>query len=330
MKILWVSSFKKDSVGERVFLLKFIPEARKLGTEISLFRVPNLFNPLLFFRYYLHLSGICDEFDAVHAQWGSACGLLVSFLRCRKVLTLRGSDWYGNTNSPNPLLRVRAFISVFLTKVSLCRFDTIICMSNRMKLSISKLIDDSKIIVLYDPIDLEQFTLCRRQYARDKLGFPKDSSPWILFATAKRNNSIKRPLLALRVFEKVQASIPSAKFFPVTGLSRELMALYMNASNVLLLTSTHEGWPNIVKESLACGTPFVSTDVSDLHQWALNLPDCYVSDDSVDSLASRIVESLHKKTMEGNWVDRQILSNSVNMMNVGRITAELNKIYMSG
>lgn len=39
------------------------------------------------------------------------------------------------------------------------------------------------------------------------------------------------------------------------------MAEVMAASDVLCLASTNEGWPNVVHEALACGTPVVATDV---------------------------------------------------------------------
>ncbi|MEA5409980.1 glycosyltransferase [Haloarculaceae archaeon H-GB2-1] len=39
------------------------------------------------------------------------------------------------------------------------------------------------------------------------------------------------------------------------------MPVWMNAADVLLLTSKREGFPNTVKEALACNLPVVSTDV---------------------------------------------------------------------
>lgn len=44
-------------------------------------------------------------------------------------------------------------------------------------------------------------------------------------------------------------------------VSAEQMAELMSASDVLALASSREGWPNVVHEALACGTPVVATDV---------------------------------------------------------------------
>ena len=41
----------------------------------------------------------------------------------------------------------------------------------------------------------------------------------------------------------------------------ETVAEVMSAADVLCLASTNEGWPNVVHEALACGTPVVATDV---------------------------------------------------------------------
>ena len=35
----------------------------------------------------------------------------------------------------------------------------------------------------------------------------------------------------------------------------------MSAADLFCLASSREGWPNVVNESLACGTPVVATDI---------------------------------------------------------------------
>jgi len=44
-------------------------------------------------------------------------------------------------------------------------------------------------------------------------------------------------------------------------VSQEALAQMMCASDVFCLASSSEGWPNVVNEALACGTPVVATDV---------------------------------------------------------------------
>lgn len=44
-------------------------------------------------------------------------------------------------------------------------------------------------------------------------------------------------------------------------VSPQSLAELMTAADVLCLASTREGWPNVVHEALACGTPVVATDV---------------------------------------------------------------------
>ena len=60
------------------------------------------------------------------------------------------------------------------------------------------------------------------------------------------------------------------------GLSREEVALAMNAADVAVITSMWEGAPVVVKESLACRTPVVSVAVGDVSAVVDGLPGCAI------------------------------------------------------
>jgi len=47
----------------------------------------------------------------------------------------------------------------------------------------------------------------------------------------------------------------------VGGVPQEDLARYYSAADALVLASEREGWPNVLLESLACGTPVVASEV---------------------------------------------------------------------
>jgi glycosyltransferase involved in cell wall biosynthesis len=81
----------------------------------------------------------------------------------------------------------------------------------------------------------------------------------------------------------------STEMHYLQGIRNEEVPIWLNASNVLLVTSFHEGSPTIVKEALACDLPVVSVDVGDVRERIKDIDGCYIaSDDEVD-LAAKLL-----------------------------------------
>ena len=66
------------------------------------------------------------------------------------------------------------------------------------------------------------------------------------------------------------------------------MPIYLNAADVLLLTSKWEGSPNIVKEAMACNIPAVATEVGDIKYLFGNTEGYYYTDPDPNKLVEYI------------------------------------------
>jgi glycosyltransferase involved in cell wall biosynthesis len=173
--------------------------------------------------------------------------------------------------------------------MSLPRYDLVLAVSDRMSVEVARTCPNARVDVLPSGIDLNQFQPLPREEARAQLGIV-DEAPWVLFAQPSRPT--KRFSLANDAIALARNRVPTLKLQCIEGRAPSEIPLWINASDVVLLTSTHEGWPNIIKEALACGVPFVSTDVSDLRRIAELEPACRVAQQTPESLASGVLESL--------------------------------------
>ena len=113
----------------------------------------------------------------------------------------------------------------------------------------------------------------------------------VLFV-ANPSNPIKRFKLAQKAVACLNASL-NAQLIVASGVPHEAMPLYMNACDVLLLTSVHEGSPTVVKEALACNLPVVSIEVGDVRQRISAVDGCVVcADDQPETIAAGLAQVL--------------------------------------
>jgi glycosyltransferase involved in cell wall biosynthesis len=76
------------------------------------------------------------------------------------------------------------------------------------------------------------------------------------------------------------------------GFAREQVVHVMNAVDLILQTSEHEGSPVAIKEGLACMTPVVSVDVGDVPEVLANLPGCSIRSREPRDLADGVLATL--------------------------------------
>jgi len=77
---------------------------------------------------------------------------------------------------------------------------------------------------------------------------------------------------------------------------------YLNAVDVLVLTSFSEGSPNVIKEAMACNCPIVATDVGDVREIIGDTEGCYIAGFDANDVAKKIQLALQfgKRTQGRN------------------------------
>lgn len=141
-----------------------------------------------------------------------------------------------------------------------------------------------------------------RPYTREKV-FEKlnwDPNQYHILFAANPKRPEKNYNLAKNLIDRLQKEIENkVNLHALVGISHELVPYYMNASNVVLLTSLWEGSPNVIKEAMACNRPIVTTNVGDV-SWLLNDVDgCYVIDNDIDTALKKVKNAI--EFSNENW-----------------------------
>lgn len=200
----------------------------------------------------------------VHVQYGSMTAL-VSYLSKGTlpfVLSFCGSDLLG-VPAPSFVWRVREQVGRFIGLWTARRADAIIVKSRNLLESLPANLR-SKATIIPNGVDTQFFRPMKKREARAKLSLPQEDRIVLFYPNRNHNRYVKNFDLARLTVENLAKSVPDVSFQLLTNASAEGVLLMLNAADCLLVTSLHEGSPNIVKEAMACNLPVVSVPCGDV------------------------------------------------------------------
>ena len=233
--------------------------------------------PLALFTAVLPLlrrqMGAGGDFDLIDAHYfypdGVAAVLLGRALRRPVVVTARGSDLnlIADHAVPRRWIRGAAARAAGLVTVSSGLRDRLVVLGTAPE----------RIRVLRNGVDLVLFRSGDREAARRRLGFTRPTLLAVGNLVALKRHPLMVEALALLPDADLVIVGEGPERAPVEALARarglahrvrllgqmpqqKLPEIY-GAADLLLLVSTHEGWPNVLLESMACGTPVVVSDI---------------------------------------------------------------------
>ena len=214
---------------------------------------------------------ITGEYDLVHANFGLTIPAGLAQRRIPVVTSLVGTDLMGRYG--------------FVTKTFARLCAEIIVVSPEM----NELLSRDATVIPYG-IDVDLFRPIETKVARTTVGWEPDAH-CVLFPYHP-NRHVKNYPKAERVVREASARLgEEIELKVITGNDYSEMPYYMNAADLLLLTSRREGSPVTVKEALACNTPVVSTPVGDVPERVSDLR-LSGTGNSVDELAELVCRVL--------------------------------------
>lgn len=226
--------------------------------------------------------------DIIHTMYG---GIMAAIVASRSeiphIVSFCGTDLLGEIYR-NPLKILATQLGIKASHYSARKSAAVIVKSENLRRALPSSIPQEKVHTIPNGIDLELFRPLDTLSCRRRLGW--DPAKFHLLFSGSSNLEIKGFGLAKRTHHELAALGVECEFHILRHFAHEDVPLWLNASNAFLLTSTHEGSPNIIKEAIACGTPIVSVDVGDVKERILGIAGCSIAGANAKELARGLHE----------------------------------------
>jgi glycosyltransferase involved in cell wall biosynthesis len=261
---------------------------RRAGVDLEVYFVNGRANKLAYatmpFGFFARVRR--TRYDVVHVHH-SFCGLVATRQRAIPVVwTFHEGEITGGTDDAlreQPIKHVA--YSKRMKQFVARRVDGLVVVAEHLRAPLGR----PDALWLPAGIDIDLFQPIDTHEAKRRLGLADDTR-YVLFPSVPSRVE-KRYELASRAVAMLRERWPGmgdVELIALNNVPHEDVPLYMNASEVVLLTSAFEASPVVIREALACNVPVLSTDVGDARVMLHGIAGCAI----VPPDPERIAESL--------------------------------------
>lgn len=259
MKLLYVSSGNSGKINS---IVKAQGDSLKeIGIDTSYF----LIDGKGIFGYLKNIPKLRKDlrnsnYDIIHAHY-SLSAYVASLAGAKPlVVSLMGSD-----------VKSSGILKMLVTVFAKYIWNVVIAKSEDMRNTLG--IGNIKIIP--NGVDIKEFKPLDKFVCQKELKWDKDKIH-ILFA-ADPEREVKNYALFNESVRIIKSKNQKIVVHFLKSIPHQRMPIFMNAADVVCLTSRWEGSPNVIKEAMACNRPIVSTNVGDVERLTNGVAGCFVS-----------------------------------------------------
>jgi teichuronic acid biosynthesis glycosyltransferase TuaC len=282
-----------------------------------------------------------SKFDVIDSHFvypdGFAAVLLGKLLSLPVIVSARGTD----INLFPSLRSIRPMIRWTLQRVA----GAIAVCTPLLDAMLGLGLPAEKSQVIGNGVDIERFRSVDRVVARQKLQLPQNAKIIISVGGLihRKGYHLLIPALA-----QIARCYPRLKLYIIgtgpcrgelealiekLGLAEQVslagpqpnedLHLWYSAADVSCLTSSREGWPNVILESMACGTPVVATRVWGTPEVIISPELGIMVDQTTESIASGLQAALTKQ-----W-DRKLIERHAHQRTWDVVALEVERFFQS-
>lgn len=291
-KILLVSNQRpnKDGIGNPVMLrMKRALEENHRVEQVEFLPFSNSIRSLFEIRRKAR------KFDIVHVHFGGLYALVIWFfllgLGKPKFITFHGTDIHAKSLKSAKTARLKlkiklnqlaSFLCVILyDKCGMVAKEMMQYVPNTLKARYGK-----KFFLQLLGVDYDSFVPSTTFDAQRRLGLEQGN--YVLFSDVA-NTPIKRRDIAEAIVNNMGGKY---KLLIMCGVKPNVVSLYINAADFVLLTSDEEGSPNIIREALAMNKRVYSVDVGDAAKQLQGLKNSLIISRKAIDAAKAILQNL--------------------------------------